>query len=85
MLYRTLLRDLANACDGDNARDLLNLHALDGRWASFGARVMPVKLHEREAMDWENCFHLILLPHALGQIWGSFRCHMHQLPLHSHL
>ena len=45
MLYRALLADLANACDGDNARELLAMHGLDGR-AELGK---SVKRHARRS------------------------------------
>ena len=45
MLYRALLADLANACDGDNARELLAMHGLDGR----AELCKSVKRHARQS------------------------------------
>ena len=47
MLYRALLSGLANACDGDNARELLQLHGLNGRhvWPLINASEGKWRVH----------------------------------------
>jgi exonuclease V len=68
MLYRALLADLANACDGDNARELLALHRLDAR----AELSRPVKRHARRSGA--------ALARTLGQVLDALYAAAGRLP-----